>query len=203
MFVLLLFLLLKTFNKRAFHAVDFSPIKLQITYTYISMHICCIYIMCVFSVFPFHVQIKKKTIINILKKKPNNFAACTEHDREYTFHYFEFFNLILFEFLFALCYPLFTYSHTHTQTLALILIRTHTQSDMCMLMLKFYVNVICFHLEPENFFALRCELQLDSYPVYPFNCILFTCYSYLFILYLYYDVCAAKEHLNKHICWRE
>jgi len=85
-------------------------------------------------IFPFFISctnkklMKQKSNIRINKKK-NKFAACTEHDREYTFHYFRNFHLI-FSFSLLSSLPIFPplnylrsrHTHTHNQ------IFTHTHA---------------------------------------------------------------------------
>lgn len=102
--------------------------KIKHTHTYIrTLHICCIYIMCVYSFF--HSMCAKKL------HKPNKliqFAACTEHDREYTFHYFEF---VWFKSLFSLfcsrpSLMLSSTIHTHTRPHPYTHIRGHVDADV-------------------------------------------------------------------------
>lgn len=96
--------------------------------------------MCVFLFFHFMYEKNHNDIIILKKKKtkPNKiikFAACTEHDREYTFHYFEFFSIkfyLNFALLSALNYSLF-HLHEHSSSFVHTLSQTWVYADVKLL----------------------------------------------------------------------
>lgn len=134
MFVLL-FLTVQNWNSFSLSWIVWARIGIPIfiSHTKFNIHIHT-YVLCIYAVFILCVYIRFS--ISCAQKnlhKPNKliqFAACTEHDREYTFHYFEFvwFKSLFFPLLLsASSLAVINYSYTYTPTP----LHAHTRSCGC------------------------------------------------------------------------